>query len=109
MGVDLVLNEVRQPGTSPRRRRLTSLEVLSDRYDVFARICARSSLPMLRRVDPYGDLILTPSEMPQLLAELDEELRTAGTAPDRAFLTDARRLAERCAREPSTELHLVGD
>lgn len=109
MGVDVVLAEVSQLRTSSKRRRVTSLEVLSDRYEAFVRICARSSLPMLRRVNPYGDLILTPAEVPQFIAEIDEELVAADAAPEREFLNSARRLALRCAGDPSTELHLVGD
>ena len=73
MGVDVVLTQVSQPGTSSKRRRLTQVDVVPDGDDVFARICVRSQLPMLSRVDPYGDLVLTTSEMPQLLAEVNEE------------------------------------
>src|SRR5690349_4232711 len=69
VGVDVVLNAVDQPGTSPRRRRLTQLDAVPDSRDVFAGICGRSKLPMLRRVDPYGDLILTPSDMHQFMEE----------------------------------------
>ena len=109
MGVDVVLKEVSQPGTSSKRRRLTQLDVVPDGDDVFARICARSKLPMLSRVDPYGDVVLTAAEMPQFIAEVNEELGIAGTLPELEFLASARRLAERCAAGASTELHLEGD
>lgn len=109
MGVDAVLNEVRQPGTSSRRRRLTQLDVVPDPGEVFVRVCVRSSLPLLGRVDPYGDLVLTAVEMSQLVAELDQELAGALTIAEREVLSAVRRLAERCATDPSTELHLVGD
>jgi hypothetical protein len=109
MGVDVVLKQVSQPGTSSRRRWLTQVDVVPDRDDVFGRICARSKLPMLRRVDPYGDLILTAVEMQQFIAEVNEELGIASTDPEREVLAGVRCLAERCAAEMSTELYLEGD
>ncbi|MEV4264479.1 hypothetical protein [Kribbella sp. NPDC049584] len=109
MGVDVVLNVVDQPGTSSRRRRLTQLDVVPDSRDVFARICGRSKLPMLRRVDPYGDLILTTAEAPQFLEELEAELELATGDEERSLLTAVHKLAERCLMDPSTELQLQGD
>ena len=104
-----MLNAVDQPGTSSRRRRLTQLDVVPDTRDVFARICGRSKLPMLRRVDPYGDLILTPSDAPQLLEELKAELALTTDDEERSLLTAVSKLAERCLTDPSTELQLQGD
>ena len=109
MGVDVVLNAVDQPGTSSRRRRLTQLDVVPDTRDLFARICGRSKLPMLRRVDPYGDLILSSSEVPQFLEELKAELELTTGDEERSLLTAVSKLAERCLTDPSTELHLQGD
>jgi len=109
MGVDVVLMQVNQPGTSPKRRRLTMVDVVLDSSDLFATVCERSKLPMLSRVDPYRTLILTPAEMPQLVAEVDAELGLATAKTERELLTDIRRLADRCAAEASTELHLAGD
>jgi hypothetical protein len=109
VGVDVVLNEVSQPGTSSRRRRLTQVGVVPDPGEVFVRLCVRSSLPMLQRVDPYGDLVLTSVEMSQFIAELEQELAATVTTEERAVLSAARRLAERCAADSSTELHLLGD
>jgi hypothetical protein len=109
VGVDVVLNQVSQAGTSPKRRRLTQLDVVLDGSDVFARICERSTLPLLSRVDPYGTLILTAAEIPQLIAELDTERGRAAGGPKCDHLADTRRLAERCATEASAELHLEGD
>jgi hypothetical protein len=108
MGVDVVLKQVSQPGTSPKRRRLTQVDAVLDGSDLFARICDRSTLPMLSRVDPYGDLVLTAAELPQFIAEVDAE-RSRATGSERELLTDIRRLAERCASEASMELHLEGD
>ncbi|MFF1817269.1 hypothetical protein ACFVWG_08225 [Kribbella sp. NPDC058245] len=105
----MLLKRVDQPGTSPKRRRLVELGAVVDADDVFAGICAHSGLPMLGRVDPYGDLVLTAAEMPQLLGELETELGRAAGATERALLTEVRRLAEQCAAEAGTELHLEGD
>ncbi|MER7247694.1 hypothetical protein [Kribbella sp. NPDC000426] len=90
MGVDVVLNAVSQPGTSSRRRRLTRLDGVADSGDGFAGICGRSKLPMLRRIDPYGDLVLTSAEMPQFLDEVEIELQLPAvdegrTSPRRAL------------------------
>ncbi len=109
MGVDVVLKRVDQPGTSPRRRRLVELDAVVDADEVFAGICTRSGLPMLSRVDPYGDLVLTAAEIPQLVEELDTEAGRAGEDAEREVLAAVRRLAERCAAEAGTELYLEGD
>ncbi|MFD3402271.1 hypothetical protein ACFWUU_16425 [Kribbella sp. NPDC058693] len=82
---------------------------MPDSDEVFVRVCARSSLRMLGRVDPYGDLVLTAVEMPQLVAELDQELAATVTTEEREVLSAVRRLAERCSMDPSTQLHLQGD
>lgn len=109
MGVDVILNQVSQPGTSPKRRRLTQLDVVPDGDDLFARLCERSTLPMLSRVDPYSDLVLTAAEMPQFLAELATELGQARGTRERELLGAVRALAERCAGGDGLELLLVGD
>jgi hypothetical protein len=109
MGVDVVLKQVSQPGTSPKRRRLTQVDVVLDGSDLFARICESSDLPLLNRVDPYGTLILTGAEMPQFIAEVDTVRGLVDGESEREILTDIRRLAERRASEASMELHLEGD
>ncbi|TKK85783.1 hypothetical protein FDA94_24425 [Herbidospora galbida] len=109
MGVDVIVMRVTQTGTSPKGRRFEVAESFPDVRDVFATLCGQSRLPMLRRVDPYGSLVLTPEEMPQLIAELTETLALAGDDPARRAVEEVRRLAERCATEPGLELHLEGD
>ncbi|GAA2811307.1 hypothetical protein [Kribbella solani] len=109
MGVDVVLKQVSRPGTSSKRRRLTQLDIVPDTDDVFARICERSKLPMLSRVDPYGDLILTAAEMPQLLEEVETERKLTTDDQERVLLAAVHHLGERCSTEPYTELHLQGD
>ncbi|MFI2435550.1 hypothetical protein [Streptomyces sp. NPDC018693] len=109
MGVDVVLQRVERRGTSPRRRRLTQVEVVPDGSGLFARICGSVGTPLLNRVDPYGDLVLTTAEMPQFLSEIDAARAVARTDTERRLLADIRALAERCAQDTSTELHLQGD
>jgi hypothetical protein len=109
MGVDVVLKQVSQPGTSPKRRRLTQVDAVLDGSDLFARICVSSNLPMLNRVDPYGTLVLTAQEMPQFLSEVDAARSSVDGESERDILADIRRVAERCAGEASMELHLEGD
>jgi hypothetical protein len=109
VGVDVVLNQVSQPGTSSKRRRLARLDVVPDGDDQFARLCERSTLPMLGRVDPYSDLVLTTVEMAQFLAELDTELGDARGAGEQELLQAIRALAERCATGTDLELHFEGD
>ncbi|MFJ8918575.1 hypothetical protein B046DRAFT_03596 [Streptomyces sp. LamerLS-316] len=109
MGVDAVLMRVEQPGTGPRRRRLTQVDVFVDEADLFARLCTASGLPMLSRVDPYGTLVLTAVEMSQLLSEIDATRRGVTEASQRAALDEVGRLARICQEDSSTELRLEGD
>lgn len=104
-----MLKRVDRPGTSPRRRRLTQVDVFVDDADTFARICGGSALPMLSRVDLDGTLVLTAADMEQLLTELDgTRSRTTGAA-QRAALDAVGRIARICRDDPATELHLEGD
>ncbi|WP_156325388.1 hypothetical protein [Nonomuraea sp. SBT364] len=114
VGVDAVLMRVDRAGTSPRRRRVVPAgPVVGDRADVFVRLVerarGRSGVPMLERVDPYGDLILTSEEMPQFLAGLDYLAGLAETAGERDILENVARLAAVCREDATLELHLVGD
>jgi hypothetical protein len=69
MGVDVVLMRVTRQGTSTKRRRLTQLAVVTDEGDVLAREFGQSGKPILSRVSPYGDLVLSPAEMEQFITE----------------------------------------
>ncbi|MFE6888114.1 hypothetical protein [Streptomyces sp. NPDC057694] len=71
MGVDVMLMQVTQGGTSPKKRRLTTVDFTRDRADLFSTLCVNSGLPMLNRVDPYRTRILTSADMPQFLSEID--------------------------------------
>ncbi|GAB1824003.1 hypothetical protein [Herbidospora sp. RD11066] len=80
-----------------------------DLHDVFAGLCRESRLPMLRRADPYGSLILTSAEMPQFISELTETLALVTDVPTCDVVTEILRLAELCAADPHLEAHLEGD
>jgi len=69
MGVDVVLMRVTRQGTNTKRRRLAQLAVVTDDGDVLARKFGQSGKPMLSRVNPYGNLILSPAEMEQYITE----------------------------------------
>ncbi len=105
MGIDVALFQVISRGTSPRRRKLELLDVYVDRNEEFTRACAGSDLPMLTRVQPYGSLVLLSEEMEQFV----EELRATAGLDRQGFLEPILGLAERCALDPTTELHLDGD
>ncbi|MFI9174057.1 hypothetical protein [Streptomyces lincolnensis] len=109
MGVDVLLMRVTQPGTSPRRRRLTEIDAYADLTDAFARLCSGTGLPLLSRIDPYGSLALTPADMDQLLDELAVLRGRTPDETDRTLLEEIARLARGCAADPSTELCFEGD
>lgn len=108
-GVDVMLMQVSQSGTSPRRRRLTQVDGVLDTADKFAQLCSVSDLPMLNRVDPYGTVILTSVEMEQFIAEIDSVRESVIIPSDLAVLADVSRLARICSHDSSMELHLEGD
>ncbi|WP_432067501.1 hypothetical protein [Streptomyces sp. C10-9-1] len=109
MGVDVVLMQVAQRGTSPKKRRLTTVEFVQDGVDLFSGLCANSTLPMLNRVDPYRTQILTSVDMPQFIAEVNATCDQVKEQRERDILEKIRKLAERCAVAASLELHLQGD
>lgn len=108
MGVDVALMEVSQHGTSPRRRRLRQVTAVIDRQDFFARRFPDSGKPMLSRVDPYKDLILTSSEMAQFIDEI-EPLIADSSGEEAERLREVIELARRCQASQNLELHLQGD
>ena len=108
MGVDVVLMRVTRQGTNTKRRRLAQLAVVTDDGDVLAREFGQSGKPMLSRVNPYGNLILSPAEMEQYITEAGALIAGA----DEARADRIRRvleLARQCRDKPGTELHLQGD
>ncbi|MBC9714856.1 hypothetical protein H9Y04_20095 [Streptomyces sp. TRM66268-LWL] len=109
MGVDVVLMQMTQRGTSPKKRRPTAVESVQDGAELFSSLCAISRLPVLSRVDPYRTLILTSADMPQFLSEVDATCALATEQREREILAKIRELAERCAGSAHLELHLQGD
>lgn len=105
MGVDVVLRRV----SGPKRRQVSHVDVVGDGAEVFVRICRDSEFPILGRVDPYGDLVLTAGDMPRFIAEVDATVDLVDGEAELRMLFAVRALAERCATEASMELHLVGD
>lgn len=109
LGIDVVLVQVTQRGTSPRKRRLTRVESVQDGADLFAGLCVNSSLPMLNRMDPYRTQILTSADMPQFISEVEATRALVKGQQEGDVLEKIRELAERCAEAASLELHLQGD
>ncbi|MFE6104579.1 hypothetical protein ACFVQ4_32100 [Streptomyces laurentii] len=109
MGVNVVLMEVEQRGTSPRRRRLSEVACVHDDGDLFAELCENSRLPMLNRVDRYRTRILTRADMEQFVSEVDATRDLVVGPRERDLLTAIRGVAERCAAGVGLELHLCGD
>lgn len=69
--------------------------------------CERFAGAMLARISIYGTLELPSDEMPQLLGELDQLARAAGTAPTREVLEAVRRLADACRDDRCPALRFV--
>lgn len=108
MGLDVVLMQVTQRGTSPRRGRRLPLAMVADEGDLLGRAFPASGKPMLVRADPYQDLILSPAEMEQFIEEAESLIAGADEACA-SRLRQVLDLARRCRDDPDTELHLQGD
>ncbi len=66
-------------------------------------------LPMLSRVDPYGTLILSSSEMDQFISEIEVEFLRVDDPSVREFLKSVLRLARECREKEEMRLRLDGD
>lgn len=108
MGLDANLVHVENPGTSPRRRRLTVVDSVFD-DDIFRKLCEQARSPTLQRTSPWRDLRLTSNDMPQLIHELDALRTTTGDFATRHLLDALLALARRCSDLPGSELHLEAD
>lgn len=64
---------------------------------------------MLSRVDPYGTLILSSSEMGQFISEIEVECLRVEDPAVKEFLKDALRLARECQEQGAMQLRLDGD
>jgi hypothetical protein len=108
VGVDVALVEVSGLGASPRRRKIRPLAAVPDSDDILACSFSEAKSPMLRRIDPYKDLILTSSEMVELIIELDL-LLAFSTLEASGRIRQVMELASWCRDAPRTELHFQGD
>jgi len=64
---------------------------------------------MLSRVDSYGTLILSSSEMDQFIAEIEIEFLQMEDPAVKEFLKSVLRLARECQEEEEMQLRLDGD
>jgi hypothetical protein len=65
--------------------------------------------PTLAGIDPYGDTVFNPLQIPRFLSEWADVVSNARTEEDRAFVSEIGRLARRCADEVHTYLKFIGD
>ena len=110
MGIDAVLRRRENPGTGPARESLHVVAVVYGNNavnDLIERVHGR--MPMLSRLDPVSSVVLTRSDMPELLGELDQALTQAHSTDERQYLAATRALAEVCACDRALELHFDGD
>ncbi len=64
---------------------------------------------MLDRIDPYGDLELVSSDMPQVLGELSQVAAAATNDAERDVVDDVREMAEECSESRAAILLFQGD
>ena len=65
--------------------------------------------PMLVGIDPYGDTLFNPLQIPRFLAEWADVVSNARTQEGRELVSEIERLARRCANEVHTYLKFIGD
>jgi len=65
--------------------------------------------PMLAGIDPYGDTVFNPLQIPRFLSEWAEVGANARTQEERELVSEIERLARRCADEVHTYLKFIGD
>jgi len=109
VGADVILVRLHRSGSNPSRWRQEHLEAVLDTRHLFAELWSGCGLPMLERIDPYGSLVLSSTEMDQFMVELSalrqrEEARTSGELLDRI-----EQLALRCSDDSDLQLRIDGD
>jgi hypothetical protein len=67
------------------------------------------SYPMLAGIDPYGDTVFNPLQMPRFLSEWADVVSKAQSEEDQKLVTQIESLARRCATEVHTYLKFIGD
>jgi hypothetical protein len=112
VGIDVVLMRREQHGTSPKRAKRVGVESVSGHgdavQDVLGRVWDSGKAPLLDRIDPVSDVVLTWDDMSQLLAELDV-LRQLTDGDQRLIVDRIIGLAERCESDSTLEIWFQGD
>ncbi|MEU6076662.1 hypothetical protein [Micromonospora sp. NPDC047074] len=111
MGVDVVLYRV--VGVRSARRRVVPAEVLPDPDDVLldlvGRVRGAGGTPLLDRVDPVGELVVSAGQAAQLLAELCRLAEVARSTPEMTHVRRLDRLVRRCREDREMEIRFEGD
>ncbi|MEH1100357.1 hypothetical protein [Micromonospora sp. CPCC 205561] len=111
MGVDVVLYRAVASGSGGRR--VVPAEVLPDPDEVLlglvGRVRGTGRTPLLDRVDPVGELVVSAGQAPQLLAELRCLAEVARSTPEMTHVRRLDRLARRCRQDREMEIRFEGD
>lgn len=59
--------------------------------------------------NPYGDTLFSGVQMQLFIPEWDRVMQNVTDRDDVDFLSNVRRMAERCVKNPHTFLRFVGD
>ena len=87
------------------------IDSVGDPKNLLARLLPINSDPeyvMLSAIDPYGDTVFNPLQIPRFLSEWADVVSKARTEEDRELLSKIERLARRCADEVHTYLKFIG-
>jgi hypothetical protein len=112
MGLDVQLCQAKNPGTSPRRRKLHEVGMVVDVggviFELVESVRGSGHTPNLDRIDAYGDTEFSSAEMDQLMVEMEWAAKRSGhkAAPP---VLDLLELARRCAETPASFLIFQGD
>jgi hypothetical protein len=113
MGLDVVLVEHVQRGTSTKRRSATIKKVVGDPDSTFANVLERVThlgrTPLLDRIDLFGTRELGHNDMPQFICELEGVDHSWLGDSERLALNRVLSLAAECLSGPSFVLRLEGD
>ena len=65
--------------------------------------------PMRAGIDPYGDTVFNPLQIPPFLFEWADVVSNARTEEERELVSEIERLARRCSDAVHTYLKFIGD
>lgn len=113
MGVDAVLYRLVRAGPARRRPSYVASEVVADPQDVLLDLLKRvrggGRTPLLDRVDPLGELVVSPGSASQLLAELRCLAEVARAPAEVEHIRRLALLARRCLNTRDVEIRFEGD